>query len=283
MILLMIIVAIGLLGLLFGSFVNAFVWRLHEQELLKGKKTKKALQRLKDLSISKGRSMCVDCGHELAAKDLVPVLSWLYLRGKCRYCHKAISWQYPLVEVITAILFVISYLFWPVALSGIGLFQFVIWLFFVVMFVALTVYDMRWFLLPDRVVLPVVIIGFVEVIVVAIGRHSLSALYMPLLGAAVIFGLFFGLFQYSKGEWIGGGDVKIAPALGLLAASPLKGFMVVFFASLIGTVVALPMLIKSKEAMTSKIPFGPYLLVATFIVVLYGDKIVQLYQKLLLA
>lgn len=282
MILLMIIVAIGLLGLLFGSFVNAFVWRLHEQELLAGKKTKKALQRLKDLSITNGRSMCVDCGHELAAKDLVPVFSWLYLRGKCRYCKKTISWQYPFVEVVTAIFFVISYLSWPLVLSGLGLFQFVVWLFFVVMFLALTVYDIRWFLLPDRVVVPVVSIAALEVIVVAVGSHSLSALYMPVLGALVIFGLFFGLFQYSKGEWIGGGDVKIAPALGLLAASPLKGFMVVFFASLIGTFVALPMLLKSKKAMTAKIPFGPYLLAATFIVVLYGDKIVDWYQKLLL-
>jgi leader peptidase (prepilin peptidase)/N-methyltransferase len=278
----MIILVIGLLGLLLGSFVNAFVWRLHEQEQLKHKKTKKAQQRLKDLSITKGRSMCVDCGHELAPKDLLPVFSWLYLKGKCRYCHKTISWQYPLVEIVTAALFVISYVSWPIGFQELGLFQFIVWLIFVVMFVALTVYDIRWLLLPDRVVLPLVVLAIFEVVTIAIGTRSLAALYLPFLGALVIFGLFFGLFQYSKGEWIGGGDVKIAPLLGLLAASPLKGFMVIFFASLIGTVIALPMLIKSKNAITSKIPFGPHLLSATFIVVLYGDKIIHLYQRLLL-
>jgi prepilin signal peptidase PulO-like enzyme (type II secretory pathway) len=278
----MIILVIGLLGLLLGSFVNAFVWRLHEQEQLKHKKTKKAQQRLKDLSITKGRSMCVDCGHELAPQDLLPVFSWLYLKGKCRYCHKTISWQYPLVEIVTAALFVISYVSWPIGFQELGLFQFIVWLIFVVMFVALAVYDIRWFLLPDRVVLPLIVLAIFEVVTIAIGTRSLAALYLPFLGALVIFGLFFGLFQYSKGEWIGGGDVKIAPLLGLLAASPLKGFMVIFFASLIGTLIALPMLIKSKNAITSKIPFGPHLLSATFIVVLYGDKIIHLYQRLLL-
>src|SRR3989344_6490262 len=125
----MIVAILIVLGLAFGSFVNALVWRLHEQEERakskeqrrkkgKAKNTAKlsshtSVLSSKDLSILKGRSMCPSCKHGLAAKDLVPVLSWLTLRGKCRYCHKPISIQYPLVELITATLFVISYLLWP--------------------------------------------------------------------------------------------------------------------------------------------------------------------------
>src|SRR5580700_9634934 len=120
----MIIVVLAVLGLCLGSFVNALVWRLHEQSNPK-QKTKNKKQKAKqlsanELSILRGRSMCPDCHHQLAAKDLVPVISWLDLRGKCRYCHRPISIQYPLVELATAGLFVFSYFFWPLAFNGVG-------------------------------------------------------------------------------------------------------------------------------------------------------------------
>src|SRR6185369_3402365 len=106
------IVILALLGLIFGSFVNALTWRLHEQEKLAGKKGKKAADRRQALSISTGRYMCSNCGHELAAKDLVPVFSWLWLRGKCRYCGARIP-DSPIVELATGLLFALSYAAWP--------------------------------------------------------------------------------------------------------------------------------------------------------------------------
>src|SRR4051794_11351319 len=99
------------LGLCFGSFINALVWRVHEQE--KGKKTR-------NLSILHGRSQCPHCGHELAAKDLIPVISWLLLKGKCRYCGQPISRQYPAVEATTSGWFLLSYYFWPGGVFGVG-------------------------------------------------------------------------------------------------------------------------------------------------------------------
>src|ERR1700712_4728549 len=99
------------LGLIFGSFVNAFVWRLHERESLLQKKRKPTKKQLSELSILHGRSMCVHCHHELAAKDLVPLFSWLWLRGKCRYCHKPIQ-DSPLIEAVLPVLFIVSYLAW---------------------------------------------------------------------------------------------------------------------------------------------------------------------------
>jgi prepilin signal peptidase PulO-like enzyme (type II secretory pathway) len=278
----MIIVALGIFGVIFGSFINALVWRLHEQEALIGKKTKAAQKRRLELSIAKGRSMCPHCEHTLAAKDLVPVLSWLSLGGKCRYCRASISWQYPAVELLTGALFVWSYVVWPLGLHGVGLFQFVCWLVFLIGFVALSVYDLRWYLLPDRIVLPLTVLAAFQTVVVAFATGSVAQLYTPLLAAAIIFGLFWLLFQASRGAWIGGGDVKLAVTLGLLAATPLKAFMVIFFASLLGTLVSIPLLLQSKKGLRLQIPFGPYLLAATIIVVLHGTAIVDWYQRLLI-
>ena len=271
-----------LLGVILGSFVNALVWRLHEQEALKGKKTKAAKKRLQDLSISKGRSMCPHCGHTLAAKDLVPVLSWLWLKGKCHYCQAPIGVQYPAVELLTGVLFAVSYLAWPYGLHGVGLFQLIVWLVLLVLFVALAVYDLRWFLLPDKLVVLVTILAVVQTVVVALWLKSLTAAWQPVLGGAIIFGLFWSLYQLSKGAWIGGGDVKLAAALGLLAGTPLKAFLVIFFASLIGTIASIPVLARGKKALGTHIPFGPCLLLALVIVVLYGEQIANWYRNLLI-
>jgi prepilin signal peptidase PulO-like enzyme (type II secretory pathway) len=289
----MIIVWLGLLGLVLGSFVNALVWRLHEQEELREQKAelskKKGSQKkletldskLEALSVTKGRSMCPSCHHTLTAKDLVPVVSWLALRGKCRYCKARIP-DSPLVELTTALLFALSYVSWPLALTGLGAVQFGFWLVFVVFFVALAVYDLRWFLLPNKLVFPLVALAGLQVLVVAVAEGSWAALWQPVAAAGVIFGLFYGLFQVSKGQWIGGGDVKLALALGLIVGTPVRAFMVIFFASLLGTLVSLPLLAQGKKGLKVHIPFGPYLLVATAVVVLYGADVVDWYTKLFL-
>src|SRR5690242_7308270 len=114
------VIGLVVLGLCLGSFVNALVWRLHEQEELKIAKPKGWRKRLRELSIMRGRSMCPHCRYQLAVVDLVPVVSWLSLRGKCRYCSKPIGWQYPVVEAGVAVLFALSYVWWPLALHGYG-------------------------------------------------------------------------------------------------------------------------------------------------------------------
>ena len=133
----MIIAILAVVGLILGSFVNALVWRMHE-----------------GLSVAHGRSMCPHCKHTLAARDLVPVFSWLMLRGKCRYCKKPISPQYPLVELATSGLFVASYIWWPSVFTGSQEAIFVLWLAILVGLVALAVYDIKWFLLPNKLIYP---------------------------------------------------------------------------------------------------------------------------------
>ncbi len=288
----MVIVALIVLGLCLGSFVNAFVWRLHEQELLEAenesrtkskksgaKKLSTASSRLtaQDLSITKGRSMCVHCHHELSARDLMPVLSYVWLRGKCRYCHKPID-DNPLAELITPLLFVVSYVYWPYSLHGQGLFMFCVWMVFLVGFVTLALYDFKWFLLPERVVFPLIALGLIQVLVVAILYHGgWQTLLLALWGVLISSGLFYGLFVVSKGAWIGFGDVTLGIVLGLILGGPGKAFLLLFVASLLGTLVALPLLVTGKAKRGTHLPFGPFLLLAAIIVYLFGTSLIDWY------
>lgn len=283
----MIIVVLILLGLILGSFVNALVWRFHEQAELrensvkspqKGSKVGKA-PTLDELSMVKGRSMCSNCHHELAPKDLIPLFSWLSLRGKCRYCGVKIQ-DSPLIELVLPILFVVSYLAWPFELSGLGLYQFVFWLVFLVGFMALAAYDFRWFLLPNRIVYPLIGVALVQLIGQFLFYDAgLSDITNAIWGVVVASGIFYVIYMVSNGTWIGGGDVKLGIVLGLIVGGPLKGMLLLFIASLIGTLIALPLLAAGKAERTSRLPFGPYLLVATFIVVLYGQQLIDLYYR----
>ena len=275
----MIVFALGIFGLIFGSFVSALTYRMHEQDALRGKKGSKAAKRRRELSMMHGRSLCPHCGHVLAAKDLVPVLSWLWLRGRCRYCHARIP-DTPVPELLTGLLFGLSYAAWPYGFASPGAARFTLWLAVLVIFVALTVYDMCWSLLPDRLVFPLTGIVVVQVAAVAAIQHSFAALWLPAAGGAVLFGLFWLLFQVSKGAWIGGGDVKLALALGMLAGTPYRALIVIFFASLIGTVISIPQLLQGRQGLTKQVPFGPPLMLATYIVVLWGGQITSWYQHL---
>jgi leader peptidase (prepilin peptidase)/N-methyltransferase len=274
-------------GLCLGSFVNALIWRIHEQAALQEKQRKlsaKDQARLQDLSISKGRSMCLSCGHELAAKDLIPVLSWLSLRGKCRYCGARIP-DTPVAELTVPVLFIVSYLWWPLSLgSWQGIALFVIWLMCLVAFVALALYDLRWYLLPDRITFPLMGLSAAFVLLhAALLDGSLAVIAGAGIGVFVVAGLFYALFQLSGGAWIGGGDVKLGVALGMLAGGFLGGLMVILFASLLGLAgAAIPRLRTGAEGGKAKIPFGPFLLAATVIVVLFGAQIGDWYTSLLI-
>ena len=282
MIVLMIIAILTVLGLIFGSFINALVWRLHEQDSIADQKpTRQNLLYRRRLSILNGRSMCPHCGHELAAKDLVPVFSWLVLRGKCRYCRKPIGWQYPLVELLTAVVFILSYIWWPQPFVGQGIWDFIWWLAIGVILIALAVYDARWFLLPDKLVFPLLLCGLIMLAGdVVIFNADVKVFFGAILASVLLSGLFYVLFAISNERWIGGGDVKLGLALGLLAESPLLALLLLFIASLFGSLAGLPYLLRGKRNV--RIPFGPFLIAATAIVVLFGSSILDLYRSFLL-
>lgn len=265
------------LGLCLGSFVNALVWRLHEQSLTKDSKARARL------SITTGRSMCVHCRHELAWYDLLPLVSWLYLRGKCRYCGQKISWQYPLVELAGALIFAVSYIFWPASLDPTGnLVLFITWLVCAVGLLALAIYDLKWMLLPSKIIYPTFLAALVGQLVYVIGfaPHKLNFILTWLGAMAVASGVFWLLFMVSGGKWIGYGDVRLGLITGTLVHTPAKSSLMIFLASLLGSAVAIPLLSNGKKTLTAKLPFGPFLISSTLICVLAGDNLINWYENL---
>ncbi len=265
-------------GLCLGSFVNALVWRLHELAGRDGKKLSAA--DAKKLSVVNGRSMCPQCRHELAAKDLVPLFSWLFLRGKCRYCGKPVSSQYPLVELAVAGLFLASYVWWPQAFDAPQTAIFLLWLAILTGLMALVVYDARWSLLPNRIIYPLWVLAAIQaVIAIWAATDPSRALLDALLGVLVGGGIFYALFQVSGGRWIGGGDVKLGALLGLVVATPAKALLFIFLGSLLGSLVSIPLIATGRMKRTSVIPFGPFLVAAVIIVVLFGGDMLDWYRQ----
>ncbi len=274
----MIIGILIVLGLCFGSFVNALVWRVHQQSLPKSKKPKNT-----DLSIIKGRSVCVNCQHKLSHIDLIPVVGWVLLRGRCRYCKKPISWQYPGVEVLTATIFVASYLLWEFKLEGSEIVIYGLWLAMLTSLIALALYDTKWMLLPNRIMKYSFVLAFalsLATIVIRSDSYSTSVINL-ILSVIISGGLFALLFYISKGKWIGGGDVKLGFVLGLVVATPVYACLMLFIGSLLGCLVAMPSILFGSKTMQTKIPFGPFLIVATVVVYLFGREISEAYLRLL--
>jgi len=260
----LIVVGLAGFGLTLGSFINALVWRLHEK---------------RDWVTE--RSECPHCHHQLAPKDLVPVLSYLMLKGKCRYCKHKID-DTPLAELLLPTIWLLSYFFWPMNFEGVGIFLFAFWLLISLFFVILTIYDLRWYLLPNKIVFPLIAIVAVQVLLLPILYHySLRDVLNAGLGALFISGMFYILFQVSDGTWIGGGDVKLAIALGLIAGDPLRACLLLFFASLIGSLAAIPAIVKYGMRPKIKLPFGPLLIAGTILVQLFGSNIINWYVHLI--
>ncbi len=273
------LIFIFIFGTIIGSFLNALIWRIHKSE-----------------SVMRGRSKCVHCEHELSAGDLIPVFSFALLKGKCRYCKKQISWQYPLVELAMGGLFVLSYTAVYAGIPG-GIIEslflgrhasadllFARLLVFLSILIVLLVYDARWGLLPDSVTLPALPLAFVLNLFVFTSPTIcdggafvcfFSVPWVNMVGAALIGGGFFA-FQYiiSKGAWIGGGDIRLGALMGVMLGFP-EVLVALFIAYIVGASVAIILLALRKKGMKSEMPFGPFLCGATAVMLLYGEQIMN--------
>jgi prepilin signal peptidase PulO-like enzyme (type II secretory pathway) len=250
-------------GAALGSFSLVLAWRMHDKQ-----------------DWVRGRSKCEECGHELSALDLVPILSWVFLRGKCRYCKKPFSKQLLFAELFLGITLASSWVFWPFSLSSIAAYiLFGFWMIILTLLSALFWYDFRWYLLPNKLVYSVIILSLIFAVLrgFVVDFSVWTVILQPILAAILISGLFYLMFSISRGKWIGFGDVRLGVALGLLVSSPLKAWLMIFIASIIGVILAFPSMIKGKTKLSSKIPFGPLLIIATIIVVLFGQQFIDLY------
>ena len=218
----------------------------------------------------KGRSFCPNCKHILVWSDLIPVLSFFLLGRKCRYCQKPISWQYPLVEVATGLLF--SLIFYSGASQSEEIaFRMVISCSLIVIFV----YDLKHYLIPDKVVYPAIILSVIWLAI--FGENILSYFYSAVLAAG--FFLFFVLI--SKGKWMGIGDIKLGFLMGLFLGWP--GILTaLFLAFLFGALIGLTLVFSGRKKISSEVPFGPFLVFGTFISLFWGKDIVNWYLNLFL-
>lgn len=285
-------ILLAFFGLLMGSFAGATVWRLRARQLRldekEGEKVSKTekqqVQHLKKQTMLKDRSICLHCGHTLRWYDLVPLVSWLETGGRCRYCHKKIGYFEPLIEVATAVFFVVSFLFWPQPLdSSLQLAQFAIWLSSGVGLIILFAYDLRWYLLPNPVVFPLIGLGLLNALLVLIDNHFLlSSVFSVLYACGILSGLYYVIFIFSNHKWVGFGDVKLGLALALLLAHWELAALTLFLANLIGTLLFLPMIFLGKIKRGAHIPFGPLLISGYFIAGLFGFSIINWYLSMTL-
>lgn len=255
------------LGLCLGSFVLAMVDRMKRGD-----------------DWVRGRSQCESCKHTLGIVDLIPLFSWMSTKGRCRYCKERLSWIYPLAELAVGVLFTLSFLVWPNELnSATNIIQFTVWLAAAVLMAGLFIFDMRWFLLPNKLVYPLIGLGAVFY---GLGIEQLNWDAVVQLGAALLVGagIFFLLLVASKGAWIGDGDVRFGVAIALFSGTWILSWLTILVASVLGLLVALVgiTLNKGKLNMKSRLPFGPMLIAGLFIVVLFGQAIVDWYTETIL-
>ena len=255
---LIIYIFVAVLGLCIGSFLNAVIYRLEVEKSLKG------------------RSFCPHCEHTLSWLDLFPVFSFLFLGGKCRYCKKKISWQYPVVELATGLVFLLILNFKFEILNQFEIYKFLnlAFLFYIAgAMIIIFVYDLKHSLIPDKVLLPA--IG-IMLIYDAINYHQILNNFM----AAIVAGGFFLLiFLFSKGRAMGFGDVKLAVLMGLLLGFP-KILVALFLAFFFGAIIGLILIAWQKKGLKSEISFGPFLIMGTFIALFWGSQLISFYVHL---
>jgi leader peptidase (prepilin peptidase) / N-methyltransferase len=257
-----IMVALAILGLSFGSFASATVWRLHKKK-----------------DIVNDRSECESCHHKLAWYDLIPVISWVLLSGKCRYCKKPIRAELPLTELLTAVLFVGSYVMWPYSMNTFGEgMLFGLWLVAIILLVILFVYDMKWMLLPDKVVFPLIAVGTLMAITrFTIAEDMTATILGSVYAVLILSGLYLALFVVSKGKWVGLGDVKLGIFLGLGLGSWELALLCLFLANFLGCLVVVPGILSGKMKRTSRVPFGPFLIGGFLLTFIFGQYIIDWY------
>jgi prepilin signal peptidase PulO-like enzyme (type II secretory pathway) len=257
-------------GIIIGSFLGVVNWRLKTAE-----------------DIVWERSHCPHCKKKIRWYDNIPLLSFVILWGQCRDCKKRISWEYPLIELVTGLLFA------AVAWKFLGTLGFAagperiftngdiidmsFWLFAVCYLVLIFFHDLDFMLIPDAAIYPAILVTlgyqYYKYLNGPLGIASFKAPITSAFFAALVAALFFFLLIWmSRGKWIGGGDVKLGFLAGALVGWP-EILFVLFFAYMIGAVVSLILIATKKKTWKSQIPFGPFLVTGIFLVMFFSEQI----------
>ena len=250
---------IALLGLAIGSFLNVVIGRLRSGE-----------------SGWRSRSQCPECHAVLRPSELIPLFSFVVLRGRCRSCKKPISWQYPIVEFSTAALFLTSYGLHggSAGLLGGGLLSVLRdWLFIAGLTVVFVI-DLLDMVVFDSVTIPMAVLAFIFSL--ATGAKPLNLLLAALVGG----GFFLVQYAVSRGRWIGGGDIRIGAMMGMMLGFP--GVLLALFVSyVIGALTALGLMAAGKAKWSSQMAFGTFLSASTALVLFFGQRLLAWYASFL--
>ncbi len=249
-------------GVVIGSFLNSFIYRTYSK-----------------ISLVKKRSFCPECKKTLSWHELVPVFSFLFQKGKCTGCGAKINISYPLVEIFSGFFtFLVVYIY----VSGCGGFcedKLVLVfrdLFVVYTLIVLFVYDIKWKIVPDIIILPAIeIVFFINLILSYIYRYEMSFIDM-VIGILVGGGFFAFQFFLSRGKWVGGGDIRMGVFMGVVLGWPEIAVSLAL-AYILGSIISFLMLSYKKINLKHQIPFVPFLAVSVFATMYWEKHIVDYY------
>lgn len=246
-----------LAGLIIGSFLNVVIFRLKKGE-----------------QFLKGRSKCLACGASLGVWDLIPLFSFVFLQGRCRYCKAKISWQYPLVELATGLVFLIGFIhYYGGAVLRPPFLNYLAYLVFSCFLIIIFVYDARYYLILDKVSLSALVVAFVF-------NYFLGKPWQNLLLASVLVAGFFLLqFVLSKGLWIGGGDIRLGLVIGAMLGWP-RAVTALIMSYVLGAIIGIFLVAFRQKAWKSQLPLGAFLAFASWAVYLWGGKIIDYWRLL---
>lgn len=233
-------------GLSLGSFSNVCIYRIPLK-----------------LSIVRPGSYCPNCKTPLKILDNIPILSYIFLKGRCRYCQQRIGWRYPAVELLTGILFVILY-------TKFDLPVFIVYAILVTSLVIITFIDIDYQIIPNVITLPGILIGLVSAYLFL--PHSIISAIIGLLGGGGLLLLLAVLYPGGMGS----GDIKMVAMLGTLLGWQ-KIFLTIFIGSLIGSIIGIALILLKKKGRKAKIPFGPYLALGAVLSILFGNNLIDYY------
>jgi len=268
---------ITIIGLMVGSFLNVVIYRLPEMikrdwlqqcAELRGE----TLSSSEKFNLMVPRSACTHCGHKITALENIPIISYIALRGRCAQCKKPISLRYPLIEVLTALMS--GLVAWHFGFSLLTLAA----LIFVWALIALAVIDLNTQLLPDDITLPLLWLGILVNL-----NNGFTDINSSVMGAVVgylsLWSIYWCFKLLTGKEGMGYGDFKLLAAIGAWLGWTILP-LVIIFSSLIGAVVGISLILRSKHDKNCAIPFGPYLAGGALVALFAGEKINQMYLGL---
>ena len=249
----MLYIAFFILGSLWGSFSNVCIYRLPNNG-----------------NVAKGRSFCPNCKNKIKWFDNIPFFSYLFLKGKCRECSKPISFQYFIVELLTAISFVLIFHIYGASITTLLLL--ILSIFFIIIFFI----DLKHFIIPNVLTFPLMIIGFLKSFDPNLNQtifpNYINSLIGGLFGYSIIWSIIFFYKKIRKKEGMGLGDAKLMAVIGFWFGWVSIPFTI-FISSVVALILVIPSLINQSRKMSSEIPFGPYIIIGCILYVTFANQI----------